>query len=101
METYFDNMTLHENSGRLLHDLKELRESAEDLVKATATNLAEKSREEVNRAIARLKASCRQIEENTIARANITDRWVRQYPYPTLGMAFGIGLVLGCLLSRK
>lgn len=101
METYFDNMTLADSSEQLLGDLKNLRAAAEDLVKATATTVADKSRLEVHRAIARLKATCDRLEETTVSNARTASRLVRNHPYPSLGVAFGIGLLVGLWMQRK
>ena len=101
METYFDNMTLADSSEQLLGDLKNLRAAAEDLVKATATTVADKSRLEVHRAISKLKATCDRLEETTVANARNAGRLVRNHPYPSLGVAFGLGLLVGLWVQRK
>ena len=101
METYFDNMSLEDSSEQLLGDLKDLRAAAEDLVKATASTVADKSRLEVHRAISKLKATCDRIEETTVSNARSASRLVRNYPYPSLGVAFGLGLLLGIWVQRK
>jgi ElaB/YqjD/DUF883 family membrane-anchored ribosome-binding protein len=44
-----------------------------------------------------LKAGVTTVKARAIDRAKQTDRVVRQYPYQSLGIVFGLGLVLGLL----
>jgi len=46
-----------------------------------------------------LKSSFTGVKERAIARAKTTDVTVREYPYQTLGIIFGVGLVVGLLCS--
>jgi ElaB/YqjD/DUF883 family membrane-anchored ribosome-binding protein len=42
-----------------------------------------------------LKAGVTTVKSRAIDKAKQTDRVVRQYPYQSLGIVFGVGLVLG------
>jgi len=46
-----------------------------------------------------LKSNFAGVKEKAIARARTTDGTVREYPYQTLGIIFGVGLVVGLLCS--
>jgi len=46
-----------------------------------------------------LKAGVGAAREKAIAGAKTTDRTVRLYPYQTLGVVFGLGLVLGVVAT--
>jgi len=46
-----------------------------------------------------LKSSFAGVKEKAIACARTTDGTVREYPYQTLGIIFGVGLVVGCYLA--
>ena len=46
-----------------------------------------------------LKSSFTGVKERAIARAKTTDITVREYPYQTLGVIFGVGLIVGLLCS--
>ena len=46
-----------------------------------------------------LKASVRGVKEKAISGAQTTERTVREYPYQTLGIVFGVGVALGVLLA--
>ncbi|HTL16810.1 MAG TPA: hypothetical protein VL793_06210 [Patescibacteria group bacterium] len=48
-----------------------------------------------------LKLRIQQAEEIAVQRAKAADRVVREHPYPTIGVAFGLGLLLGFLVRRK
>ena len=44
-----------------------------------------------------LKAGVAGVKEKAIARARDTDRVVREHPYQTIGVIFGLGVLLGVL----
>jgi ElaB/YqjD/DUF883 family membrane-anchored ribosome-binding protein len=97
-------MTTQEANARLAQDLKSLVHDAEELMKATAGQAGEKVRELRTRLAAALEAakvSCQRAEEKTIAAAKATDRTIREHPYESLGIAFGVGLLVGVLVARK
>ena len=101
METYFDNMTAQEGTGeKLLADLKVLVQDAEALVKAAGGNLAEKSRTELHATLERLKVAASRAQDKAAAGAARADRLVRDHPYESIGLAFGIGLLIGVMLKR-
>ena len=85
------------SSDKLMKDLKAVVNDAEDLLKATAGQGGEQ--------IARIRA--RAEESVRTARARIKDvggeldEQVRENPWTAVGIAAGIGLVLGVLLARK
>lgn len=89
---------------RLMSDLKSVVSDAEALMKATAGQAGEKVNEMRGRlatALESAKATCRQLEEKTVAAAKATDRTIREHPYESIGVAFGLGLLLGVLVTRK
>ena len=48
-----------------------------------------------------LKAVIQRAEQTAVERAKAADRIVRGYPYQTMGLAFGLGLLIGVLARRK
>jgi ElaB/YqjD/DUF883 family membrane-anchored ribosome-binding protein len=48
-----------------------------------------------------LKSIVQRAEEKAVDRAKAADRVVRGHPYQTIGIAFGVGLLLGFLAKRK
>lgn len=51
-------------------------------------------------AIEKAKEACERLQNQTAAAARATDRAVRQHPYQSIGLAFGVGLLLGVLAAR-
>src|SRR5512136_9401 len=97
-------MTTQDANERLKGDLKSVVRDAEELVKATAGHAGEKVSEVRNRLAAALesaKATCQRLEEKTIEAAKVTDRTIREHPYESIGIAFGLGLLVGVLVARK
>ena len=43
----------------------------------------------------------RRLQEQTVAGAKATDRAIREHPYQSIGIAFGVGLLIGVLVNRK
>lgn len=101
METYFANMNPTEGSKeKLAQDLMTLVRDAEVLVKAAGGNVADKSKQELIAALERVKSSCRNLEQQAAVHARTADRVIREHPYQSLGVAFGVGLLIGVLVSR-
>ena len=98
---YFNNMNAEEGTKeKLFQDLAILAKDAEALVKATGGQLAEKSRAELVSALDRVTVSCRSLKQRSIAGAKNADHIIREYPYQSMGIAFGFGLLLGVVLNR-
>ena len=97
-------MTTEQANERLARDLKALMRDAEELMKATAGQAGEKVAEMRSRLAAALesaKTTCYRLEEKTVAAAKATDRTIREHPYESIGIAFGVGLLVGVLVRRK
>ncbi len=41
------------------------------------------------------------VQEGTVAGAKATDRTIREHPYESLGVAFGLGVLIGVLIARR
>ncbi len=48
-----------------------------------------------------LKAVIQRAEEKAVERAKAADKVIRTHPYQTIGIAFGLGLLVGFLARRK
>ena len=93
---------------RVRADLENLTRDAEDLLKATAGDVSEKAKEARSRvaaALERAKATCSHLQEQTLASAKAAarkaDTVIRDHPYESIGIAFGVGLLIGVLVSRR
>lgn len=97
-------MTTHEANQRLAGDLKVVMRDAEDLLKATAGQAGEKVAEVRTRlasALESAKSTCHHLQEKTVEAAKATDKVIRDHPYESIGVAFGVGLLIGVLVTRK
>jgi ElaB/YqjD/DUF883 family membrane-anchored ribosome-binding protein len=102
MEVYFKNLTSEEISlEKLVEDLSMLANDVELLMQVSGAGLAEESRERLTSAVARIKARCESLKAHAMAGARATDRAIRSHPYPSLGIAFGVGVLLAVLALRK
>ena len=54
-----------------------------------------------DRVLNELKALIQRAEQKAVDRAKAADRVVRDHPYETIGVAFGLGLLIGILARRK
>lgn len=89
---------------KLVQDFKVVMRDAESLLKASAGDLGEKAREARARLTASLESargSFYKVEEKAIAGAKATDQVIREHPYESIGIAFGVGLLIGVLVTRK
>ena len=51
--------------------------------------------------VADLKAMIQRAEQKAKEQAKVADQVVRDHPYETIGIAFGLGLLIGLLARRK
>jgi ElaB/YqjD/DUF883 family membrane-anchored ribosome-binding protein len=84
--------------------LKSVTEDAENFVRETGAGLSEKAREARARLAASLasaKAGLTRLGEKSVEGAKATDRVIRANPYQSIGIAFGLGILIGVLVTRN
>ena len=89
---------------KLVKDLKTCACDAEDLIKAKAEDIKDKTggaRLRLKATLNSAKETCEAFEERAVNGVKAADRAVRTNPYPTVGIALGIGLALGILIGRR
>lgn len=96
------------SSDKLMKDLRMVMLDAEELLKATAGQAGEKVSEARARAedsIRMAKEALGEMGEEALDRTReavaSADDYVHQNPWAAVGIAAGIGLVVGMLLARK
>ena len=96
------------SKDRLVADLKVVVADAEELLKATASQAGEKvaaAREKIGESLREAKYQLSRAEEAIIDRtkqaAKATDEYVQENPWRAVGVAAGIGLVIGLLIGRR
>jgi len=98
-------MTKNEGSTeKLVTDLKRVVRDSEELLKDSAGVVGEKAldlRERLSQTLESAKATCRRMEERAIEGAKASDKVIRAHPYESIGIAFGLGLLIGVLVARK
>ena len=95
---------IEESTEKLLQDLRAVVHDGEELLKAGASELSEggmAARERLSAALDAARETRRKLEERAIAGAKATDRVIREHPYESIGIAFGVGMLLGVLINRK
>jgi ElaB/YqjD/DUF883 family membrane-anchored ribosome-binding protein len=86
------------------HDMGSLAEDARALMAATADVAGEKVSEARKRLAAALERSreiCGRVKEKALAGAKATDEAVHAHPYQAIGIAFGVGALIGYLFARR
>jgi len=91
-------------TDRVVTDLKRLVRDSEEMLRDSAGAVGEKAhalRERLSETVETAKATCRKLEEKALEGAKATDKVIREHPYQSIGVAFGIGLLIGVLVTRK
>ena len=70
-------------------------------MEATEREIKNDLRDKLDSAIERAKAVCERLQEQTVAAAKASDKAVREHPYQAVGIAFGVGLLIGVLVARS
>jgi ElaB/YqjD/DUF883 family membrane-anchored ribosome-binding protein len=93
---------------KLVADLKILAVDAEELVKATAAQTGDKiivARDRLQQAVVDLKPRLARaeamIEGAARSAANSSDAYVHEKPWTAIGVAAGVGLLIGLLIGRN
>jgi len=95
---------MEQSTEQLLEDLRDVVQDGEELLRAGANELSEQgsvARERLSAALDRAKETGRKLQQQTIAGAKATDRAIRENPYQSVGIAFGVGILLGAILNRR
>jgi ElaB/YqjD/DUF883 family membrane-anchored ribosome-binding protein len=71
-------------------------------MEATHTGDNEKRdlRARLEAATEKAKEVCQRLQDETVSAAKATDKAVREHPYQSIGIAFGLGVLLGVLVTR-
>lgn len=97
-------MTEDANMEKIITDLKVLSRDAEAVLQATAGQAGDKMaelRQKLGHALESARATCHRFEEKAIAGAKAADKTIRAHPYESMGVAFGVGLLIGVLVARR
>ncbi len=95
---------MNTNKDRTQESLNDVMDDTGNLLAATA-NAAEENviaaRNRLSSALAAAKEACVNAQTKAIEGAKAADRVIRENPYPAIGVAFGVGALIGFLLRRR
>jgi ElaB/YqjD/DUF883 family membrane-anchored ribosome-binding protein len=93
---------------QLLQDVRQVLSSTEDLLHAAGDEGGDKARElreRVSKNLRLAKERLVDVEQAMVgkakAAAKVTDQYVHENPWKSIGIAAGVGLLLGMLISRR
>jgi ElaB/YqjD/DUF883 family membrane-anchored ribosome-binding protein len=96
------------NRDKFVQDMRLVISDAEELLRATASQAGERigvARERIQDSINQAKTKLADVQALAMERAQqaarYSEEYVRDNPWRAIGIAAGIGLVLGIILSRR
>lgn len=103
-----NNFSEQFNKDQLIHEFKVVVSDAEALLKATANTSGEKiaavrakAEKSLNIAKAKLADAQDEVIARTKAAAKVTDVYVHENPWRSIGFAASVGVVIGLLIGRR
>jgi ElaB/YqjD/DUF883 family membrane-anchored ribosome-binding protein len=99
-----NKMTQSERKQNAESDAGNLAKDAQELITATANATDEKvteARKRLESALATGKQFLSQVQSKAVAGAKAADECIREHPYQSLAVAFGVGAIVGFLLTRR
>src|SRR5262245_44561470 len=95
---------IEQSTERLLENLREVVRDGEELLRAGADDMSERgsaARERLSAALDTARETQRRLQERAVEGARATDRIIRENPYQAVGIALGVGLLIGVLATRR
>ncbi len=83
---------------KLIRDFRMVMHDAEELIKATSGDAGDRTREaraKLAVALVVARETCSRLEDAALAHTQVTGTLFRGAPYAFIGVAFGVGLLLG------
>jgi ElaB/YqjD/DUF883 family membrane-anchored ribosome-binding protein len=88
---------IEETASNLADDARELLAATADMAE---TKIVE-ARKRLQVALERSKEAWGDIQDRAVAQARVADEVIRDHPYQSIGVAFGVGALLGILMARR
>ena len=95
---------MNKQTQAICNDMNQLADDARALLTATADVAGEKvgeARKRLAAALERGKEIYGRVHEKACKSAQAADEAVREHPYQAIGIAFGVGALIGYLASRR
>lgn len=100
--------TMAAENEQLLQDVREVLSNTEDLLQTSGEEGGDKARElkkRIGENLKHAKARLTEVERAVVGKAKVaakaTDQYVHENPWKSIGIAAGVGLLLGMLISRR
>ena len=91
-------------SEKLMNDLRAVARDAEELLDATGTALggkADAARERLRHTVECAKGTCAGLQAQAEKQVMAAENAIRTRPLQSVGLAVGLGVLLGLILSRR
>jgi ElaB/YqjD/DUF883 family membrane-anchored ribosome-binding protein len=85
-------------------EAEQIVENAQELLSATANVSDTKvsaARDRLKNALQNSRELLDDLKDRAYAGAKVTDETIREYPYHSMGVALGVGVLLGFLIGRR
>ena len=95
---------MEKQTQAISNDIGTLAEDARALMAATADVAGEKVSEARKRLAAALESGKEiygRVRDKAVQKARVVDETVHEHPYQAMGMAFGVGVLIGVLVTRR
>ena len=95
---------MNKETQAISNDMGRLAEDARALMTATADVAGEKvseARKRLAAALERGKEICGRVQEQAVEGVQAADAVVHEHPYQAIGIAVGVGALLGYMLARR
>jgi ElaB/YqjD/DUF883 family membrane-anchored ribosome-binding protein len=95
---------MNTQTNRIENATDNILDDARDLVVATADVVEDKvvqARNRLSAAMAAAGESCAAAQKKAVESAKAADKAIRANPYPAIGIALGVGALVGYLLRRR
>ena len=95
---------MNKQTQAISDDMAQLADDARALMTATADVAGEKvgeARKRLAAALERGKEIYGRVKEKAVEGAKVADAAVHEHPYQAIGIAFGVGAIVGFLVSRR
>ena len=92
------------SADKFVRDVRVVVQDAEELIRATAGDIEEKTREaraKLAGALVVAKESLHRADTTAAVSVRAADGLIRDYRYQTIGTAFLVGLLFGVLVTRR
>ena len=94
---------MQNETDKLMKDLRLIVQDAEDLIRATAGEVNEKTRQaraRLSQTLDKAKETAQDLQVRAVEKAQVADEVIREHPYESIGIAFGVGVLLGLIANR-